>query len=142
MYSGEQPSSRQYKASSSCRSSLTWSTQCALLSHGCGNEHWNASAMIDPNAQAVTIPSRMRLHSTVRLSDIMLWRRYESDTLAMAMEAMSRICAAYSYWGVGCQHTRADERTREAFGACIFYLLVLSEISRRHQPLLPAQAMF
>lgn len=54
---------------------LTWSTHFPLLAHGLGSAHWNARARMDANDHASTMASRMRLHSTVRLSDIILWRR-------------------------------------------------------------------
>jgi hypothetical protein len=77
---------------------LTWSTHFPLPDHGLGSEHWNARAITDANDHARTMPSRTRLHSTARLSDIILWRRYERDAFAVAMVAMRRSWAAYSYY--------------------------------------------
>jgi hypothetical protein len=53
--------------------------------------------MMEANAHATTMPRRTRLAIVVRLSDIMLWTRYESDILAAAMVVIRRIWAAYSY---------------------------------------------
>jgi hypothetical protein len=86
--------------------------------------------MMEANAHATTMPRRARLALVVRLSDIMLWTRYESDILAAAMVVIRRIWAAYSYYG----GQRARRRSSIWMTTFWYRAKSLAEMSRSFRP--------